>query len=255
MAINWKASEAIVKIQEGDKEAIQDIGKRFPLFANLAAKVQDQSAVEILSACPDYLTVRKIEDVLKNGVKAEDEASDASEDDAEAEDEKPVKTKAKVEKATTAETEDDDNDYESKSSQQLYKILASRGLTKGKRFSKKADMIEALKADDAKSGGADVEDETEAETEDYSEMTAMDLFKLCKKRGIKAEPKQKASVYIKLLEKADEAMNEPEDDDDWGDEEDEKPVEKPKKEAKAEKKSKPKKEEFKEDDDDDDWDI
>ena len=75
-------------------------------------------------------------------------------------------------------------------------------------------------------------------------MTAMELFKECKKRGIKTEPKQKASVYIKLLEADDAKQNASADeDDDWGDDEDEKP-------SKPSKKTKKPVE-----DDDDDWDI
>lgn len=39
------------------------------------------------------------------------------------------------------------------------------------------------------------------EVEKYEEMTAPDLFKLCKSRGIKTIPKKPARFYIDLLEK------------------------------------------------------
>ena len=45
-------------------------------------------------------------------------------------------------------------------------------------------------------------------------MNAMQLFKECKKRGIKAAPKKPAKFYIELLEKADEAGSDSSDDDD-----------------------------------------
>jgi hypothetical protein len=242
MAISWKVSEAIVEIQNGNKEAIQDIGKRFPLFANLAARVNSEAAIEIFKACPDYLTVRKVEDVLKEGVNSDsDSDSDVDNDNAE---EKPKQEKVK--NNTSADSAD--NEYQSKSSNELYKMLSARGLTKGRKFSKKADMIEALIADDEKKAGKAGNEDSDDEAVDYSEMTARELFELCKKRGIKAEPKQKAEVYIKLLDEFD-AMNEPDDDDDdWGDSDDTK-AEKPKDKKQSKKQTK------KDDDDDDDWDI
>ena len=85
------------------------------------------------------------------------------------------------------------------------------------------------------------------EAVDYSSMSVIELFKECKKRKIKVEPKQKASVYIKALEADDKAKAAESDaDEDWDD--DEEVEEKPsKKSAKASKKSKA--------DDDDAWDI
>lgn len=56
----------------------------------------------------------------------------------------------------------------------------------------------------------DDEDEEE-EAPDYSEMTAKELYALCKKRDIECQPKKKADYYIELLEEADE------DDDEWDD--------------------------------------
>lgn len=57
-------------------------------------------------------------------------------------------------------------------------------------------------------------DEEEEETRDYEEMTARELFKLCKERGIECRPKKDKEYYIELLEEADE-----EDEDDWDEEE------------------------------------
>ena len=66
------------------------------------------------------------------------------------------------------------------------------------------------------------EDEDDSDDEDegkYSGMNAMQLFKECKKRGIKAAPKKPAKFYIELLEaddaKADDVDDSDDDDDDW----------------------------------------
>ena len=68
------------------------------------------------------------------------------------------------------------------------------------------------------------DEETDEETEevDYHSMRAMDLYKLCQKRGIEAEPKHRTKYYITLLEKADQEAETPaessdndDDDDDW----------------------------------------
>lgn len=52
------------------------------------------------------------------------------------------------------------------------------------------------------------------DTPDYSEMSAKELFKLCKERGIDVKPKKPERFYIKQLEEYDQAQ------DDWGDEDD-----------------------------------
>lgn len=52
------------------------------------------------------------------------------------------------------------------------------------------------------------------ETPDYSEMSAKELFKLCKERGIDVKPKKPEKFYIKQLEEYDKAQ------DDWGDDDD-----------------------------------
>lgn len=54
----------------------------------------------------------------------------------------------------------------------------------------------------------------EDEKPDYSEMSAKDLYKLCKERGLDVEAKKPQKYYIKQLEAADQA------EDDWSDNED-----------------------------------
>ena len=71
---------------------------------------------------------------------------------------------------------------------------------------------------------AESEPEAEADEEQndgkYAGKNAMELFKECKKRGIKAAPKKPVKYYIELLEKDDAAVeadtaDSNDDDDDW----------------------------------------
>ena len=79
-----------------------------------------------------------------------------------------------------------------------------------KRAPKKSGK-KAQKQDDDWEDLADDDDEV-----DYSEMSAKELYKLCKERDIDAQPKKKASYYIELLEADVNAKK-----DDWDDEEEE----------------------------------
>ena len=66
--------------------------------------------------------------------------------------------------------------------------------------------------DDDYDGDEEEGDEEEGAV-DYSEMSAQELYKLCKEREIKVAPKKPAKYYINQLEEYDAAQ------DDWGDEE------------------------------------
>ena len=59
----------------------------------------------------------------------------------------------------------------------------------------------------------DEEDEENDDAPDYSELTAKELYKLCKERGIEVAPKKPEKYYIKQLEEYDQAQ------DDWSDDE------------------------------------
>ena len=60
-------------------------------------------------------------------------------------------------------------------------------------------------------------DPAESDGGKYDGMNAMELFKECKKRGIKAQPKKTAKFYKDLLEKndAESASDGEDEDDDW----------------------------------------
>lgn len=97
---------------------------------------------------------------------------------------------------------------------------------KAKPYSKSAilKMLDKAFPCDAVDDEDDSDDEEEAprkkkkssgEDVDYSEMTAKELYKLCKERDIEAEPRKPSKYYTRLLEEYDKAQ------DDWGDEEEE----------------------------------
>lgn len=82
------------------------------------------------------------------------------------------------------------------------------------------DEIEDDQSDyDAPWGDDDSDDEKD---NDYDSMSPIELFKLCKERGIDAMKKKPAKYYINLLEEDDKANDdwgdEDEDDDEWEDE-------------------------------------
>ena len=126
MAKNWKVAEAVNAIRNGDKDAIADIGRRFPLFAVNAATVND-GAMGLIEAIPEFITVRKMESVLKKGVDDSEVESEEDEIDEEEEEVKPKKEKKEEKvakkKAKKAEKpskkkkvddddEDDDDDFD-----------------------------------------------------------------------------------------------------------------------------------------------
>lgn len=264
MAKNYSLTEAVQIISEGtNKTEIADIGKRFPLLAVSIAKIVALAGTEFVdfaSFMPEHLTANKVNSAMK--AQLNDADADTDED---AEDEpKPTKAAKKVSKTT------DGTDYESISGSKLFEMIKAAGKLKdlkAKGFgTKKADLVAYLNENPLDAEEPDEEEETE-EAGKYDDMTAMELFKECKKRGIKAEAKKPAKHYISLLEKDDAKATEEEPDaeDDWDDEEpEEKPVKKAEKKKAPAKKAPAKKSEpepdvedepEEPDDEDDDWDI
>lgn len=248
MAKNWTLKEAVKIITAGEnKEAIQEIGKRFPLTAVAIAKIGQNEGVEaLMSVMPDHVTMLKLERAFKEGV----EESDADDEDVE----------------DTDETGDaGEQDLSEMTSKQLYALCVKKGIKAKKYGVNKQYYLDLLNGggdeedaeeDSEEDADTDAEDESGDEDEvDYESMKAPELYSLCKKRGIKIQPKQKASVYIKALKAADAEAEE----DNWDDEEEEAPTKKPgnKKAGKgSEKKAAPaKKSAKKEADDEEDWDI
>ena len=272
MAKNYTLKEAANIIAEGKKkDEIMEIGRRFPLLAvSLTAVIAqaNEKFLDFINYMPDHITANKINSAMKSDIESTDEAE---EDTDEVEAEVPAKAKKPVKKSEKKSDEEATNyDYSSLSGSKLYDMIKAAGKLKDlkeKGFgTKKADLIAYLEKNPL-DGADEVDEEAEDETEaagKYDDMNAMELFKECKKRGIKAAPKKPAKFYIGLLEKDDASKADESDaeDEDWDDEEpEEKPVKKAtkKSEKKAEKKpakkSEPVEEEADEDEEDDDWDI
>ena len=248
MAKNYTIKEAVEIIANGtDFEAITDIGRRYPVLAHkiavVAVKAGDEF-VDLMGYMPDYLTANKVNTAIKAYITeygSDDESTENTEAEAEAE-------------ATT-----EDADYNKFNGDTLIKMCKEKGIYE--RGMKKAALVKALEDYDANGGSntADEEESTDTETGNpYEGKSAMELFKECKARKIKAAPKKPAKFYADLLIKDDAAKAESEEDDDWGDEEAEvtKKEDKkaaPKASAKGDKAKAAKKAE--DDDEDDDWDI
>lgn len=249
MAKNYTFNEAVKIIAKGtDLEAITDIGRRYPVLAHKIAVVTAKAGeefVDLMGYMPDYLTANKVNTAIKAGIT--ESGSDEDAEDAEAE----ATTEDAGEDATEATAQWD----ESMSAKQLWDILGKAGKRKLAKSTKKADLVEACKQAFGAATEAEAEDDA-TEANPYEGKSAMELFKECKARKIKAVPKKPAKFYADLLIKDDAAKAEAtevesEEDDDWGDEE----AEAPKKEKKAPDKKPAKKAAAKDEDEDDDWNI
>lgn len=256
MAKNYTFNEAVAIIAAGkDMEAITDIGRRYPVLAHKIAVVAAKAGeefVDLMGYMPDYLTANKVNTAIKAGITESGSDEDDTENEA---------TEAATEDATDGGAEWNKN----MSAKQLWDILGKAGKRKLAKSTKKADLIEACKQ---AFGGVseDAEDEAEDEATEsenaYEGKSAMELFKECKARKIKAAPKKPVKYYVDLLVKDDaakaEATEAESDDEDWGDEEAETPKKEEKKAAKPAAKggkAKAAKKAEAESEDDDDWDI
>lgn len=255
MAKNYTFSEAVELIAKGDMEAIQDIGRRFPILATKVATVSalaGESFVDLASYMPDYLTANKVNRGMRDALAEIEESDDDEEENDDVEETKATKSKAKTK---VEETDDDEEevDYNKMTAKELWDILGEAGKRNTAKSKKKADLVAAVEAMNS-AEETEEEDVDEEETDNpYEGKSAMDLFKECKKRGIKAAAKKPAKFYADLLLKADaedEGAEDEEEGDDWDADEEETPKKKPAAKSKAKK-------EVEEDDkdEDDDWDI
>lgn len=219
MATNWSAYEAAKEIMGNNKGNITEIGSRYPLFTRTVACANNDYLLDILKALPK-VTARVVETGLKE-----------------------------MEVEDNEQMEEAESEYDSMTGKELYALCCERGISSLCKSRSKNYLIDLLtKLDNgeiepasAKKKGAKAEpkkatkakpkkaepveeaedddwgDEDEEDSDPYAGKNARELFDMCKERGIKAKPKQKADVYVKLLKKADEAEaadDEDEDDDD-----------------------------------------
>ena len=247
MAKNWLAYEACEVLLTGaDKEAMSEIGSRFPLFTVAVLKDGTKSLLDILKALPK-VTARVVETGLKDYETEEKDVEESDETETKEEPKKEKKTSKKAKKAekeSEPEEEDDEDEeldtdkpYESMSAKELYKLCCERGISSHCKSRSKDKLIEVLekfdngeletsnrkkdkeepkktnkkaKKEESKEDDEDEwdEDEEQEESDPYKGKTAKELYKMCTDRGIKVKPKQNAEAYAKLLKKADEAENE-----------------------------------------------
>lgn len=269
MAKNWTMAEAIKAIANQNVEDVKDIYRRFPVAGMLITKVvagDAKAAFDIIANLPEWATVNKFEKALKADV-PEAEEMDEAEDDAEAEDEvaeeKPTPKAKKSEKTEKKAEATGDSDYAKMSGPKLYALVKEAGKLddlKAKKFStKKPGLLDYINQYGLGDAETEVENDTEAENDDpYATMTAQELFKECKKRGIDVKPKKPNKYYIDLLTKSgSESDANDDEDDDWDAEEvvEEKPKAKKSEKKVPAKKPTKKAEPVEDDNDDEDWDI
>ena len=243
---NWTIKDAVAVIQNGkDTEAIKEIAKHFPVFFMAVAK-NDLGAVAAMMN--DKMTVRRLQMEAVEGEEDSDEDVDGEVEEAEATDD--------------ADTSDDGGeDLESMSTKQLIALCGKRGIKVPKYGKNKKFYLDALQGS-AEEAEAEDDGDDGAEDDPYAGKNAIQLYSLCKKRGMKVKPKQKAAVYLEALKKADateaEDVDDQNQDDDWGEDDDKAEEKKPAKKStpkKAAKKAEPEEDEDDGDDGDDDWEI
>lgn len=117
-----------------------------------------------------------------------------------------------LDKAWPDENADNDDDYEDEE----VKTSKKRNVSKSSNNKSKTTKYEEDDGDEDEDYD-NVEDDGDEDDKmkDYSEMSEIELFKLCKERGIEAQKRKSDKYYIRLLEEYDKAH------DDWEDEEDE----------------------------------
>ena len=246
MATNWSAYEAAKEIMGNNKENIAEIGSRFPLFTRTVACANNDYLLDILKALPK-VTARVVETGLKEMESDADEQMEEAEAPKKAPKKVTPKSKQAVQEDDWDEEDEKESDYDGMTGKELYALCCERGISSLCKSRSKDYLIDLLtKLDNgeiepasAKKKGAKAEPKKatkekqkksepveEAEDDDwgdeedsdpYAGKNAKELFDMCKERGIKAKPRQKADAYVKLLKKSDEAEaaeDEDEDDDD-----------------------------------------
>lgn len=237
MATNWSAYEAAKEIMGNNKENIAEIGSRFPLFTRTVACANNDYLLDILKALPK-VTAR----VVETGLKEMEVEDNEQIEEAEAPKKVTQKSKQPVQEDDLDEEDKTESEYDGMTGKELYALCCERGISSLCKSRSKGYLIDLLtKLDNgeiepasAKKKGAKAEpkkaepveeadddwgDEEEEDSDPYAGKNAKELFDMCKERGIKAKPRQKADVYVKLLKKADEAEaaddEDEDDDDDW----------------------------------------
>lgn len=151
MAKNWTLKEIVKAVVEGGdayKEMAADAGRRFPISVSMVTGIIAGSndtakdfLVSLFESFPDYLTVRKVEKVLKTGVSDVDDS-----DDDEEEEKKPAKKEKKSSKKSKKveddDDEDDDDEDDDEEEEEVKPKKSKKSAKKEKKSSKKSKKVE-----------------------------------------------------------------------------------------------------------------
>lgn len=276
-AKNYSFKEAVEIITVGtDTEAINEIGRKHPLMAVAITRVAAQAGMDLLyltNHLPDNLSAQKVNQSFKTLLTEVDEKEVevvAEPVKKEAPGRKVTKAKAapkaakkEVEPKSTKAVEDEvsEDSFETMTGGAIYNLLKEHGKVGEAKTKNKAGYIEAAirlwgtpsnvepqipQEEPVKEAKAKQATTNEVEENKYEGITAPELYKEVKTRGIKAPARKKAQFYIDLLVEDDKAKaaTEVEVDEDWTAEVED--VEEVVKETV---------EDILEDEDDEDWDL
>ena len=195
----YTVKDFVNAIRSNDFEAINDIATKYPVpFAKISAAVAiaPDAMADVAELIGDATTGTKMNNMAKavwgaEGASGADEAEDSTEDTTEVE--KPAPKRRGRPRKAAADTEEAEKPAPKR-----------RG-----RPAKKQPEPEPVE---------EAEDEGADEENPYAGMTAPQLYKECKERGIAVKPRQKAQVYVDLLienDNAGDADDDNDDEDDW----------------------------------------
>lgn len=197
----YTVKDFVTAIRTNDFDAINDIAKKYPVpFAKISAAVAlaPDAMADVAELIGDATTGTKMNNMAKavwgaEGASGADEAEDSTEDTAEVEKPAP-KRRGRPRKAAAADADE-----------------AEKPAPKKRRGRPAKKQPEPEPVEEAEDEGADEENP-------YAGMTAPQLYKECKERGITVKPRQKAQVYVDLLienDNAGGADDDNDDEDDW----------------------------------------
>jgi len=201
----YTVKDFVTAIRTNDFDAINDIAKKYPVpFAKISAAVAlaPDAMADVAELIGDATTGTKMNNMAKavwgaegasNATETADVDEDADEDATEVEKPAP-KRRGRPRKAAAADAEE-----------------AEKPAPKKRRGRPAKKQPEPEPVEEAEDEGADEENP-------YAGMTAPQLYKECKERGISVKPRQKAQVYVDLLienDNAGGADDDNDDEDDW----------------------------------------
>lgn len=227
MAKNWTMAEAanVIATNGINNEELMDFGRRFPVTTNLitAALAGDKEAIKIVfGAIPAYVTMGKMEKNFKDNADSDEEVTGPVADEDSDEDE-------------VEDTEVGEKDFSEMNNKQLKAELRKAGFKsadiKGKNKAAMLEMLAGAAPATTEADDEEEEDEAEEAAVDYSKMSAKELYKICKSKGIDVEQKKPAKYYIDAINAAE--GEDEEEADEWEETEEEAPMNKPAKATKT----------------------